>query len=374
MALKELINDQDIMIKKSYKGGAVVILSVKHYEKMVYSQLHDKNTYKKLDSNIDSKIMSNLIKLIKEYKSNFTENELKYLLDTKFSTSQFYGLPKLHKSKLLNKVIKGQNSEIINYPEPDDLKLRPIISGINCPTKKLSNLIDKILKPLLKHVKSYIRDSIQFLNKSRRTVKEDTTLVTFDVISLYTNIPHELGVDALQFFLNKYPETVDNRFNRDFIMKGMLFVLKNNTFIFNTENYLQLTGTAMGTISAPTYATLVVAYLEEKLYTILEIEYSPILSEYIRENWSRFLDDCFILLEGNTINPHDLLTIINSLHKNIQFTMELSNEKIPFLDIMVNKSDEKIWMDTYSKPTDSKRYVPYNSCHPKSCLTSIPIV
>ena len=57
---------------------------------------------------------------------------------------------------------------------------------------------------------------------------------------------------------------------------------------------------------------------------------------------------------------------------NIQFTMEKSQARLLFLDIMINKSGTKIWMDIYNKPTDSKRYVPFTSNHPRHCLTNIP--
>ena len=46
-ALKSLMNDKEIVIKKADKGGADVIMSASHYEKMVYSQIHNKRTYKK---------------------------------------------------------------------------------------------------------------------------------------------------------------------------------------------------------------------------------------------------------------------------------------------------------------------------------------
>ena len=52
--------------------------------------------------------------------------------------------------------------------------------------------------------------------------------------------------------------------------------------------------------------------------------------------------------------------------------MEVSDNNLPFLDILINKCDKKIWMDIYAKPTDAKRYVPFNSCHPKHCLKNIP--
>ena len=52
--------------------------------------------------------------------------------------------------------------------------------------------------------------------------------------------------------------------------------------------------------------------------------------------------------------------------------MEKSQTRLPFLDIMINKSGTKIWMDIYNKPTDLKRYVPFTSNYPRHCLANIP--
>ena len=50
----------------------------------------------------------------------------------------------------------------------------------------------------------------------------------------------------------------------------------------------------MGTKVAPTYATLVMGFLDEKLYSVLADVFDEDTSKYIRENWKRYLDDCFI--------------------------------------------------------------------------------
>ena len=105
---------------------------------------------------------------------------------------------------IIESAVNTQNSEINEISEPNDLKLRPIAGGPKCPTRKLSQLIDILLKPFLKHIKSFIRDSLDFLNKFPRDVDEDTEIVTFDVISLYTNIPHEFDLEAIDYFLIKY--------------------------------------------------------------------------------------------------------------------------------------------------------------------------
>ena len=99
--------------------------------------------------------------------------------------------------------INTQNSDTIEIFEPNDLKLRPIVGGPKCPTRKLSQLIDILLKPFLKHIKSFIFHSLDFLNQCPKDVDEDTEIVTFHVISLYISIPHEFGLEAIDHFLTK---------------------------------------------------------------------------------------------------------------------------------------------------------------------------
>ena len=55
----------------------------------------------------------------------------------------------------------------------------------------------------------------------------------------------------------------------------------------------------------------------------------------------------------------------------IQFTIEISDNNLTFLDILTSKQDNKIWMNFYSKPAYSKGYVPFSSSHPKPCLKNI---
>ena len=50
-----------------------------------------------------------------------------------------------------------------------------------------------------------------------------------------------------------------------------------------------------------------------------------------------------------------LLTIINQVNPNLQFTIER------------DKTGAKIWMDICKELTDSKRYVPFTSNHSRSC-------
>ena len=62
---------------------------------------------------------------------------------------------------------------------------------------------------------------------------------------------------------------------------------------FNNEFYNQIKGTAMSTIFAPTYATLLMGYFEIKFYSVCTFKYGEILGKYIKESWIHFLDDCY---------------------------------------------------------------------------------
>ena len=48
-----------------------------------------------------------------------------------------------------NPVAVTPNSKIIEMSEPNDLKLRPVVGSPKCPTGKLSQLIDILLRPFL---------------------------------------------------------------------------------------------------------------------------------------------------------------------------------------------------------------------------------
>ena len=59
-------------------------------------------------------------------------------------------------------------------------------------------------------------------------------------------------------------------------------------------------------------------YHEIKVYSIIRQSYA-LASKYFENSWFRFLDD---LLKVNLIKPDDLLSILNQINNNIQFTME----------------------------------------------------
>ena len=235
-----------------------------------------------------------------------------------------------------------------------------------------------LLNPIVPNLKSYIKDDWDFLWKIPRKIDHNTRLFTVDIISLYTSIPHDLGITAINYYINKHPNLIPKRFTDKFIIESVKFLLENNIFTFNNQMYHQLTGTAMGSNFAPPYAILSIGYLEEKhLYVELPKYFPEKDSNFIKNNLKRFMDDGFIPWNNN-LDIKIFLNLLNSMHPNIQYTIEASEisndtQTINFLDVKVilNK-DNTIETDIYYKPTNSHEYLNYNSHHPKHVKDNIP--
>ena len=195
-------------------------------------------------------------------------------------------------------------------------------------------MLDIILRPYTKHIKSNLRDTTDFLNNLPDKVPSSTLLASFDIEGLYSNIPHELGLKAVKYWLEKYPEEMKNRFSKNFILEAIQLILENNTFSFNDQYYKQTKGTAMGTKFAPVYSTLTIGYQEELLYKHIKTVFGNDLEDYISQNWKRFLDDCFIPWTKSVKDLESLHNILNNLHTDIRFTLQYSNTEQAFLDVL----------------------------------------
>ena len=88
--------------------------------------------------------------------------------------------------------------------EPKPVK-RPIISGFEGPTERISSFVDSLLQPVAKVQKWYLNGSTEFINFiERNEVPETLFLVSMDVTSVYTNIPQEEGI-TIVFNIPSFP-------------------------------------------------------------------------------------------------------------------------------------------------------------------------
>ena len=96
-----------------------------------------------------------------------------------------------------------------------------------------------MLKPFLKNIQSYIKGSLDFLNKCQRETKDEFVISIFDVVRLYSIILNILGLQALNFLLINFSSDLYPRFPRLFIIEAADFALKDNLLTFASSCYLQ---------------------------------------------------------------------------------------------------------------------------------------
>ena len=140
------------------------------------------------------------------------------------------------------------------------------------------------------------------------------------------------------------------------------FVLKNNFFEFNGQIKQQISGTAIGTKCAPTYACIYMHKMEGEL--LEKQKYKPF-------TWLRYIDDIFFIWTHGEDKLKTFLENINQFHLNIKFTHESSTESILFLDLRVKLSQGRLETDLHIKPTDRHQYLNYSFPHPGHTKQSI---
>ena len=150
------------------------------------------------------------------------------------------------------------------YTEPPIIPGRPIVGGPNCPTNKLSDGLN--FETTCLQSKKLCERFVSFF----RNASKKSTFMTFDITNLYRNISQGLGLEAISYWIGKYPEDLtEYRFRKEFVIRGLELILTLNYFVFDGKWYLQIKECAMGTEVAIVSAILTVGYLEIKLYTIL---------------------------------------------------------------------------------------------------------
>lgn len=88
-------------------------------------------------------------------------------------------------------------------------------------------------------------------------------LVAADVTSLYTVIPHDLGLGAVKCYLEQDSGLLSSQISC--IMEPLAFAATHNYFWFNDQFFHQDSGVAMGSKYAPSLANLFMAQWEEDI-------------------------------------------------------------------------------------------------------------
>ena len=190
-ALHALMSDETILIKSADKGSAAVVWDKNDYLAEAYSQLNDPEVYEKITTDPLPQVNKAIETVIWDMfnRKEISKKVRYYLLNKKPQLGRFYLLPKIHK-------------------RTENVPGRPVISNNGTATENISAFLDFHLKGILPTIPHILEDTRDFLCriKGLSEIPNDAILVSFDVVGLYSHIPHEEGLATMKKFLDERPE------------------------------------------------------------------------------------------------------------------------------------------------------------------------
>ena len=340
--IKSLRANEDILITKPDKGAGVVILNKDDYNSKMKTILNDNSKFCDLGSSagndntakIESRIQRRLLKLKKE--NLISASVYEAIRPTGSQRPRMYGLPKIHKK---------------------DVPLRPILSMTGSAQHRLAKWLTSLLQPVLQNLSSNcVSDSFTFVNEVRNFQFSPSSvfLCTFDISSLFTNVPLAETIEICADVLYRDDSTAPP-FPRKIFVELMQTATSSVEFSFNNNMHRQIDGVAMGSPLGPALANIFVGYQEARLFKNVE---RPLA-------YFRYVDDTFAAFKCED-DCNTFLSQLNSLHPSLRFTYEKeSNRSLPFLDVLVERTDSKFLTSIYRKPTFTGQYLRWNSFSPR---------
>lgn len=185
-----------------------------------------------------------------------------------------------------------RDNKIYINGKDDDLPIRPIISNIETSIYHLSKYLTQILRALI---------------ESEYTIKDCMT-VSFDVVSICTNVPLEETIHTILRRIYERKEiTIDTDISKD-EMRELLYLRENVHFTFNNKTFIQ----------NDSIATALNAMLANIFMVEIEAALIPNLSSDLCFG-RRFVDGSIFCRKGSI---KFMLNTLNNFHENMKFTFE----------------------------------------------------
>ena len=320
MAAKSLRENKDIIIRRGDKSNVFVIMNREEYRGKVTAMLSDQSKFTRIGVNPCNDIKKRINNLIIQI--NSTQPNGKKMLNPivgDYTPGFMYGNVKTHKP--------GNN-------------LRLITSQIPSPTYKVSKEIDSLIKKYLPQ--GYmLKSSSDFIDLLQGQTY-DEMLYSLDVEALFTNVPVNRTIDII----------LDNVYNHQnipppaiprHILKELLDICTTKVPFRDPDGkmYVQCDGVIMGSPLGVTFANFFMSVIENRVLN--NISSKPSI-------YCRYIDDIFLVCSERLLNElKNEMCILSGLN----FTVETSvNNKLPFLNVLVEKGEEQFKTTVYRKPTD----------------------
>ena len=227
--------------------------------------------------------------------------------------------------------------------------MRPVLSMPGSPYYKIASKVTNWLSVLTESkCNSSTKDIAEKLGDLE--LEDGEVLVSFDMVSLYTNVPVKEAIKLAAEEL--YSGGVEcPPVSKDAFLK--LLELCSTNVIMSTHDgyYIQKDGLAMGSPPAPLLANTWLANMEDVMRGDAKL-------------FGRYMDDVIRSISGEHVESK--LTELNNIHPNLKFTVEYERDgQIPYLDMLLIREGKKVQSSWYCKPTDTGLVMNYHAMAPR---------
>ena len=185
-------------------------------------------------------------------------------------------------------------------------------------------------------------------------LNEDESIISFDVTSLYTNVP---VVEAIERCADLLFKAVRISVDKETFIELAKIASCNVVMATHNGFYRQVDGLAMGSAPAPFLANGWLSQFDPKIRDEAKLYY-------------RYMDD--IVREVRTEDIDSKLDEINSYHPSLKFTLEKETDNsLPFLDMQIIRKNCKLTSTWYTKPTDTGLIMNYHAFAPEKYKRSV---
>lgn len=328
-------NDK-ICITKSDKGKHTVLIYKSEYTEKMNNLVLSTEDYIEIGNVNLTKLErrnNSFVRILKKQETIKDEHCYNYCT----LIAQMYGLIKIHKK---------------------DFPVRPITAACSAPGFTLAKFFTTLLSNIFYEDGFHVRNSKFFVEKIEKiNIQPDEAMISFDVISMFTNIP----IDHMLDLIEKRSTEIFQKYkiNFPFFKNIMIFLLKDcAVFSWNNTSYRQKDSLAMGSPLSPILAKILMTDIIN--VTLPKLKHRP-------KFLALYVDDSFWVVKKADI-VH-ILNILNSYHDRIKFTVEIEKDKqINFLDVTVLRINDRLINKWYKKPYASSRLLNYFSHHEKTCV------
>ena len=326
---------EKVVLLSPDKGNGVVLLDKADYTESLDQLFADRSKFRILAEDPTNTRFNSIKDFLRKLKKRgeIDEQEYKLMFPGNAKMGRAHGTAKVHK-------------DFERIPP-----LRPIVDTIGSTHYGVGKFITKLLNPLT--INDYsLKDSFEAAARISAIpdglYDEGFTLVSFDVKSLFTNVPLQKTIDViLDRVYNQ--RLIQTNIKKRTLKKLIRDTCNKTAFTANGVIYEQTDGVSMGASLGPVLANIIMTELEKAVV-------NDLINAGTIKFYARYVDDTLLMVKPEDVDM--ILDRFNGFHRNLEFTVDRFDNVVPhFLDLEIHRSGISI----FRKETHTAQFTHFTS-------------